>query len=211
MTTLAAAAPAYQIRNPVDLFEVIQAYPTETFTRIQDLGRENICLKDEIKFLRNENKFTQDSKDRAHKNHSDTMMAQFDIVLYYERCKQNLLHSAIERFENQIIQLKGGGRMVQGEWMGEEAYVASEQTAFGIQQGAGEQTDLAIQGKNEWDVLVAQQLSLEAEAKAKSPTPSNDSDEVEGVKDKGKDKGKEKPLPQLDPNAVSVQLCSAKT
>ena len=213
--TLAVAAPAYQIRNPIDLLEVIQTHPTETFTRIQDLGRENICLKDEMKFLRNENKFTQDSKDQAHKNHSDTMVAHFGAILHYEWCKQNLLHSCIERLENQIVQLKGGGKMVQGEWISEASYAALEQTAFDTQGGVGAQTGLGIQdgvgaqGENNWDELVAQELSTEAEAEAQSPTVSNGSEEGEDVKGKGK--VKEKLAPRLDPSAVGLQPSFAET
>jgi hypothetical protein len=207
--TLTVAAPAYQIRNPIDLLEVIQAHPTETFTRIQDLGRENIRLEDEIKFLRNENKFTQDSKDRAHKNHSDTMVAHFDAILRYEWCKQNLLHSCTERLENQIVQLKGGGRMVQGEWMSEASYAALEQTALDAQGGVGAQTGLGIQGENNWDELVAQKLFTEAEAEPQSPTAWNGSEEGEEVKGKGK--AKEKLAPLLDPNAVGLQPSSAET
>lgn len=126
---------------------------------------------------------TEEDRER-NKNHNEDIMEKFDRILGMEWCKQNLLHICIDRLENEICLLRGGGRIVQGVWLSGEEFTIAHQ---GV-------TD----GEYNWDEYLANKLAAEQG----SGSTSNGSEQGD-VKGMGKWKGKGEEKPRWNPNAVS--------
>jgi hypothetical protein len=183
--------PGYHLRNPTDLLEAMQAHPNETYSNIQALGRDNINLKQELVNLRVEMDNRMEENRIANMKHGQEMAVNLDQFFEASSSKVVPLLACVDRLQNEICRLKGGGKMMHGAWFSDEEFSAAVQAISA--------------GETNWDILSANKLA----AQQISGDYTYGNQEGHDIKGKGKAnegtgeaKGKKKPL--WNPNAVGV-------
>ena len=119
----------------------MQAHPNKTFTAIRALGNDNIRLNTLTQELENQ----LEEMSEENKNFGDQMIKKLHEMFESQNRKEMALHACIDRLENEICRLRGGGKMMHGIWFSDEEFVVA--------------TQLIEAGQTEWDKIVENKLA----------------------------------------------------
>ena len=161
--------------------------PEETLAKIRAMGNENIRLNDD--FLKVKQELGQNREREA--RHAEALNATIHELFDVESSMHGILYATIDRLENEVCQLRGGGRIVQGVWLDDEEFAAASQV---ISKGDATWHDY-VTGK-----LACYQAFGDV---------SDGSEEEQNIEGNGNQKArsqnmKEKIRPAWNPNAVSL-------
>jgi hypothetical protein len=181
-----------EIRNPNDLLEAIKARPHETFEKIRDLGAENILLKNENAALRLEMEEMVEENRERDKRRGEQFQATLAQLYSVQEAKETVLHVCIGRLQDDICELRGGGRVMHGSWFSDEEFQAG--------------SELVASGEITWNELVDRKVMARHAPAANSSGSTEDDikDKVEARDDAGNGNGRAtgKESQPWNPNAV---------
>ena len=186
--TLSNGIFGFQARSPIDLLEAIQAHPDETFVNIRVIGNENIRLKQNILNLKQE----MNQNRERHRKDAEAMNGKIQQLFSIETTMQTVLRATVERLENEVCRLRGGGRVVQGVWLDDDEFAASAQAV--------------LAGETNWDDCIRGRVATFRQACIDASNGSSEEEDVQG-KGKGTDgTANDEKKPSWNPNAVSLPL-----